>query len=184
MPLSYFKNIPYIAYDVAGTGEFRSAIDIFQRTRIKEFFQNGALVYVAYSVKDNETPEVIAHKYYGWIGFHWLVLFANNMFDPYYDWPLSQWNFEQTIIKRYTTLTTNGMEYAQRNVHHYEDQWGNVIDYQTYLNTPDSERSAITIHDYELAINEAKRNIKLIDKQYKDQVAQELQTLMQTNPLQ
>ena len=155
-----------------------------QRARIKEYFQNGALVYVAYSVKDGESPEVVAHKYYGWTGYHWLVMFANNIFDARYDWPLSYWNFEKTISKRYTTLTKDGMEYAKKTVHHYEDQWNNTIDYQTWLSTPDNERTAITIYDYESALNESKRDIRLVHKDHKEQIAQELQTLMQTNPLQ
>jgi len=52
-------------------------------------------------VKDGETPEIIAHKYYGDSKRHWIVMFSNYIIDPYFDFPLSQTNFENFVANKY-----------------------------------------------------------------------------------
>ena len=38
-----------------------------------------------YDVKDGETPEMIAHKYYDDVELHWTILVANDIVDYYED---------------------------------------------------------------------------------------------------
>lgn len=86
-------------------------------------------------MQDGDTPEMIAHKYYGDTKRHWMVMFSNKIVDPYFDFPLNQSNLEKNIIEKYGSI-----ENAQQLRHHVENQittttsfFGNVN--TTYANT-------------------------------------------------
>ena len=46
-------------------------------------------------------PEDIAYYYYGSTDYTWLIYLANNIVDPYHQWPLSQENFNKYLIEKY-----------------------------------------------------------------------------------
>jgi Base plate wedge protein 53 len=184
MAKAYFAKFPFIGYSIDSTGEIRAATDILQRDKVRDSLENDSLIFYRYDVKDGETPEVIAAKFYGWSGYHWVVLLVNNIINPYYDWPMSYPNLTETIRKKYAQPDRDGLEYAYSTIDHYEDSYGNVIDYTTYLTLPANMRSAVSIYDYENQLNENKRHIQLLDKSFLDQIDAELDKSMSTNILQ
>ena len=42
-----------------------------------------------------DTPEIIASKYYGDPEKHWIVLLANDIINPFFDFPLNYQEFEK-----------------------------------------------------------------------------------------
>ena len=50
---------------------------------LKDNVKENILGFDYYDVKDGETPEMIAHKYYGDVNLHWIVLIANDIIDYY-----------------------------------------------------------------------------------------------------
>jgi len=178
MAKQYFEKFPLTGVDVDGSGERRIAINILQRSKIREVFTNHYLIFYEYPIKDGERPEHIAHKLYGSSNYQWLVLFANDIVDPYHDWPLSYDDMILTMRKKYTTSSRDGLEFAYVTLHHYEDVHGNVIDETTFLSLPVAERAAINIYEWEMAQNEAKRTIRLLDKKFVDQIDAELDAIM------
>lgn len=176
--IQFFAKIPTIGYDIDGSGEKRMAVNILQRIKIRDLLKEKWLIYYEYDVKDGETPEMIAHKLYGDTQYHWLVLLANDIVDPYHDWPLSYDNFIETIRKKYTTPQRDGLEVAHQTIHHYEDLKGAWIDETNYMQLPDVERRKVTIYQWEQEENERKRRIRLIDPVYLSQVDLEADAIM------
>lgn len=207
--MAYFENFPLIGYDLVGQRpfKFKAVTDIFLRTKILENVQNNIYVYYSYDVQDVDTPEILASKYYNDPNKHWIILFANNIVDPFYDWPLSDQNFVAYIKSKYTTISN-----AQTTYHHYEKvitktesftQTVTVnrytVDYDTYLSLPaiaeyqtinlkdgntvqiETSRNAVTNYDYENELNESKRKIKIIDKFYVPQIEKEFLNLVTFN---
>lgn len=82
-------------------GNKETVTDIFFRVAfIKESLKKfGAYYY--YNIQDNDTPESIANKVYGDPGAHWMILYANDMYDPQFDWPLSYDAFNSYIAQKY-----------------------------------------------------------------------------------
>jgi len=62
--------------------------NITSRFNFEEKFKINTEVSYEYDVKDSDTPEIIASKYYGDPERHWIVLLFNNMVDPQFDWPM------------------------------------------------------------------------------------------------
>jgi hypothetical protein len=64
-------------------------------------------------------------------------------------------------------------------IHHYEDTLNNiVIDRETYIALPASQRRIVSNLTYEQELNEEKRNIRLLKKEYVPKVVKELELLM------
>lgn len=88
---------------------------LFRVGIIKEVMENNIDAYYLYNVKDSDRPETLAERVYGDPEAHWIILYANNIYDPYYDWPMDPKTFEKYITKKYGSLT-----WAKTNYHHYE----------------------------------------------------------------
>jgi hypothetical protein len=180
MALKFFEKFPFIGYSIDSTGQVQSAVSILERAKLRNTLEKNGLIFYQYDVKDGETPEMIAAKLYGWSGYHWIVLFANNIIDPYYDWPMSYINLMATIRKKYGTPERDGLEYAYSTTKQYEDSNGNVIDLASYTMLPANMRSAVSVFDWENNQNEAKRHIQLLDKTFVDQIDAELDSILNT----
>ena len=155
----YFNNLPTIEY---GT---KVARNLITRPKIKEFILGNPNVIYDYVIKDGERPDIIANAYYGDSNFVWLIFLANNIVDPYYDWPLTQEQFKDFIIDKYGSVET-----AKSTIKHYKHKTkGTIITKETYdlnatmLKIVASDYQSVDVYKFEDEANEAKRSIKLID---------------------
>lgn len=178
MVKTFFEKIPVIGYDINGSGEKRLACNILQRIKIRDLLKNSWLIFYEYDIRDGDTPEILADKLYGNSQYHWVILLANDIIDPYYDWPMSYEKFHANIEKKYGTVTVSGERFSKQAIHHYEDAYGNVIDLTHFQSLPDSERKQVSVYDWELATNESKRRIRLLDEKYIDQIDIEADKIM------
>lgn len=115
--MKFFDLFPRTAYDAKNGlySNLDNVTNIFFRLRIlREVLSNNASYY-EYIVKNTDTPEILAFNVYGDAQAHWVILMANEILDPQYDWPLNERNFKKYIIKKYGSVET-----AQTTWHHYE----------------------------------------------------------------
>ena len=63
--MSYFKKFPKIVYDVQTSGQFVLMTNLTRRVRFRDFVKNNQVAFDFYDVKAGETPEYIAHEFYG-----------------------------------------------------------------------------------------------------------------------
>ena len=116
-----------------------------------------------YEVQQGEQPDHVAYNYYEDPKLTWLVLLPNNIIDPYFQWPLSVYDFDQWIKKKYGTIAT-----AQATTIHCEHKTKNITvsaDSLTVSNgVSSSDYDAIDAYTYWDRINDNRRFIKLIHK--------------------
>lgn len=219
--MPFFDNFPRIRYDI--TQNQYSNYDIitnimFRFSIIQNVLQNISAYYL-YRIKSEDRPEILAEKIYGNPEAYWIILYANNMIDPHYDWPMDERVFINYITNKYGS-TAN----AQSTYHHYEkviertesfsgtvtekrievnqanltinlasslantpyDHYGNLPETQE-VNTYDLgsrtvteiiKRDRITNYDWELNENEKRREIKIIKKEYYNQIMEEYENLL------
>jgi hypothetical protein len=174
MPSTYFQKFPKIAYDVTGTGNNLIVVtDIIHRAKFLDVVRANTILLYDYVVQDRETPDIIASKLYGSSIYHWVVLFANDIFCIWTDWPL---HYDEFIA--YLTKVYGSPETSMTTVHHYEDKYGAWIDYDSYLATLSDGSVQLFAYDYENNLNEAKKFITLLDPQYLFRVESELEALL------
>jgi hypothetical protein len=64
-------------------------IDITKNVRFLKDILDSITLYEEYSIEDGDTPEIIAHKIYGNVSLHWLIMLANLKFNLWNDFPLT-----------------------------------------------------------------------------------------------
>lgn len=116
----FFGNFPLIDYDInnilqSTAGSHETITDVFFRVGFIKQIINNLSAYYVYEVQDGDTPEILAERFYGDKGAGWVILYANEMYDPQFDWALPYDAFNAMIIDRYGSL-----ENAQTTVHHSE----------------------------------------------------------------
>lgn len=164
--MDYFKYFPTVEYSTD------TATNICVRAKIQDIILNNLAFYYPYVVLEGDRPDTLAFKYYGNANLAWIILYANQIFDPFYDWVLSYDDFERYIISKYGNNTT-----VKTETHHYENLKGQTIDEETFLSLPSNEREEVSVYDYEYDLNEAKRTIILIDKKFSGKMVQELKAI-------
>ena len=95
----YFANYPVITY------LDKQVRDISRRSKVREDVLRDPYIFLPYTIREGEKPETIAQLYYGSVDDTWLVLFANNITDPYYEWPMDDEEFNDYFIDKYTQLS-------------------------------------------------------------------------------
>ena len=159
--MSYFEKFPKIYYDANADGKYKVMTDIISRVKLVDSVKQNIINFDYYNVKDGETPEMIAHKYYDDPELHWTILVVNDIIDYYTEWPMSVQKFEEFVKDKYEN---------PQGIHHYEisQTSGNtelVID--VGMNTTDyPSATAISNYTYEDRLQEQRRQIRLIQPQY------------------
>jgi hypothetical protein len=94
--MKYFENFPLIEY------EGRKVRDISRRASFIKALSNNPYVYYPYTVSEGERAESVAQFYYGSVDYVWLVYMANNIIDPYHEWPMDPQTFNEFLVEKYT----------------------------------------------------------------------------------
>jgi len=147
----YFSKFPQITYTLDGGDTGFIVTDFFRRVIAQNQDLTTAFSYDEYDIVDGETPEIVAHKVYSNAELHWVVLIANNIIDPRYDWPMPVQVLQNFVTNKYGVGN-------ELDIHHYENSDGDVV-HVSYTAGP---KTAVTNYEYEESLNEQKRRIKLL----------------------
>lgn len=114
--MRYFSNFKSIEYSLDNENrEFKLIKNPLIRLKLIREVLDNANIYYNYEMKGSDTFEIIAHKLYNDPNRYWMIAFANEVVDPYFDAPLNFKSFDDFIIKKYGSI-----EAAQTTLHHYE----------------------------------------------------------------
>ena len=174
----YFSQFPTIFYDAVGKTGPKIVTHLLKRVAVNSKARATTAVYDTYDVRNGETPEMIAHKYYGDAEYHWVILMVNNITDRYHQWPMNTRQFLAHLAERYDNVDA---------VHHYEinqvsgdtsvkinigitniDIDGNTI----------ADATLITNREYEEEKQDVLRKIRLLDPEYLEQFVEEFERLV------
>jgi len=127
----YLDSFPRIDYSISEDKNVTENVtNIFKRYAMLRDVLSNSGSYVLYEVEDSDTPEILAEKVYKDAGAGWMILYANKIMDPQFDWPLSDINFKKYIIEKYGSVAA-----AQTSYHHYEKIVETRVGDQTYTRT-------------------------------------------------
>ncbi len=142
-------------------------------------------VFYPYRIRDRQRADYVAYKYYGDPNYTWLVYLSNNIIDPYYQWPLSDPDFNKTIqVSRGMSLNE-----TKTTIDHYvfQGEEGNTAEEiarvtwkmstETFDIMTTEDRVGwvpVYVYDVEYDLNEAKREIRLLSNKYLNQISSEL----------
>ena len=190
--------------------------NIIARFAFEKSLKENSSAFYKYTIKDSDTPEIIAHKFYDHSERHWIVLLFNDIIDPQYDWPLQSDTLIDYVNTKYSTVeyanTANtlvtGLSWAQ-NISHVQAYYKIItrtsadgtdivekitVDANTYANiaatsisytlnnassiTQTVSKTTQTYYDYEVELNEAKREINLLKSEFVPEIEKEFRRVI------
>lgn len=151
----FFKAMPKITYKV----DEKTIVtkDIFRRVGLDRQI-NNRLALESHYVKNGETPDIISNNVYGSSKYHWTILVVNDIVDTYEEWPKRDEELLDFVESKYGTGNANF-------THHYRliANKDITVDYDP---SKISEIEPVTNYNYELDINQSKRQIFLLKTEY------------------
>jgi hypothetical protein len=155
--MSIFNNYPKVNYKIDDY-DFLTAIDITNNFKIRNIFKTyRGISYEPYVIQDGERPDLVSQKLYGTPNFDWIILFVNDIYSIYDEWPRDREALKTYIIEKYGSLST-----AQSTIKFYYDVNKNIIDLTTYNSLAPSQRSLENAYEYEIRLNTQKSIIKTV----------------------
>jgi len=166
----YFNDFPTIDYDCTGDGITEKIQDITTRVAVRKWIREIGPLFSKYDVSDGETPEMVAATVYGNVNNHWVVLIFNEITNTYYGWPLSRRKFDAFVNNKYANPNAT---------HHYEitQSSGNQAKKIKVMSTV-TGATAVTNIEYEQAIQDNKKQIRLLKPTYLGQFKAEFLELL------
>lgn len=166
--MPYFKYMGNVWYTMPdGTTLLMNDLTAF--ADITAEWKRDARVQIPYQIKDGELPHMISQRLYDSVEYWWTILLMNDIYDFDNQWPRSDEQLSEYIALKYpNNLPTD--------VHHYVNSNGLIADLlslRIQLGTTDNNvvidqanLEVVSIQDFEMGLNEEKRNIILIDPDY------------------
>jgi hypothetical protein len=188
--MSYFKTIPSIYYPFDIKGEINLGIikDIALNVRVKKEVLDNVVLFDEYFIANGDRPEVISQKLYGSSQYHWVIMLVNLRFDYLNDFPLREDVLNKNTYLKYRVNPEDVIEIVLDTQIRiggdllYWDENGNPTD-PTYWDNetstwlPKPFITPVTHEMYETAINDAKKNIRVINPRLISQVVEEIDNL-------
>jgi len=178
--MSYFKKFPTMIYDMKNDDNYKLLPDILRRVKQRNAIKSGQFIFDTYDVVDGEKPEDIAYKWFGDAELHWVILMTNNVTDRYYQWPMTQPQFQAFLEDKYSNPD---------GIHHYEipRDSGRVTsngptDYShlVEVNSDTPNASIISNREYEERIQDNNRSIRLLNQEFLSDFLEEFDKLIQS----
>ena len=197
---NYFKQLPDFDYvsrlPDAKISDYITVKNLFKRGELAtDIFQNLAF-FTKYEIVGNDRPDNVAYDTYGDPEFDWVVLLSNNIINIQSEWPMTHNDFNRFLLEKYGTYD------KINDTHHYQtkevkNQGGAVVvpaelevesDYSVtyydwYLSKEVTKLSSeiveeVTNYDYEIKIENKKRDIFLLKPAYLPVVQDDLTEMM------
>lgn len=112
MAETYFKNFNTITY------ANNRAVDLTERVVVLNNVEKNPYLYYPTDITSGVRPDQIANFAYKDPYSSWLLYLSNDIVDPYYEWYLSDRQFNEYIAKKYGSV-----EIAQQKIAGYVNNW-------------------------------------------------------------
>lgn len=194
---NYFRRLPDLEYvsrlKDSRISDYLVVKNLFKKGILREDIYQNIATFEKYKIIGDERPDNVAKKIYDNSELDWLVLVSNNIININSEWPMRQIDFDEHLISKYGTY-----ENLHGGIHHYESKEivdnGVVIlpeglwvdekyefEFTNSLGEVIKRRPgvAITNYNYELSLEDAKRNINVLKPKYVNLVIDDLRGIME-----
>ena len=195
--MSYFRELPDLNYQspLSTKTSSRSYVrvkNLFRRVKLRDDLQDVFTIFYKYQIPEGARPDTIAEEIYGSADLDWIVLLTAGIINLRNEWPLDNRHLYRFVESKYGLATVN-------NIHHYEtkevkDSNGRVIlpagkkvDSTFSMVNPDSANKVnitpnpvigVTNWEYETILNEEKRSIFLLRRDYLQMYLNDMREIM------
>ena len=146
--MKYFESFPALRYTFdKNTENIQAVTNIFARNSFLKDIKDNINISYEYSIRDSDTPEIIAFKEYGDAYRSWIILLFNNIINPNYDWPMKSDALNNYIVNKYNQT----LDEAMTTINHYEKVITKTQIYQGSIINQTVEKTLAGEYDFNFA---------------------------------
>ena len=194
--MSYFKELPNLEYPSFLSGK-NSSLDyievknIFRRIKLRDDLQSAFTLFDKYEIPMGYNPDMVADEVYGSAELDWVVLITAGIINVRNEWPLSDSDIYDFALDKYGGNINGTRFYETKEIKNSEGRIilpkGKVVDsdfvFTYYDNGRQSVsgtdvRTGISNYEYEVSINEDKKDIHLLKLGHLQQFLNDMRDIM------
>lgn len=196
---NYFKQLPDLLYLDRENKEIRTyakAKNLFRRIKLRTISTDQLANFQFYNIIGGERPDQVAFKFYDDPSLDWVILLTNNIINVQTEWPMDSKSFEKYLEEKYGDTLDDVLYYESQEVRNTSGEIllerGVRIPYDysfTYFDIGSNQYETVNniaypITNYlsEVRDQNEKRAIKILRKEFIDEVQKELDELIQYKP--
>ena len=144
----YFTYFPQMLYDAVQDGTTSPVLvtNILRRVKVKDSIKDDVALFDKYRVKAGESPEMVSMRFYGTVDYYWVVLLMNDIKDRFYEWPLSEQDFESFVKEKYAVPgATRHFEISQSSGKTSSIDYSHLVE----VNSTTPGATAVSFYEYE-----------------------------------
>ena len=197
---NYFRRLPDFEYvsrlPDARIGDYIRVKNLFKKGKIREDIFENLAFFTKYKIVGDDRPDNVAFEVYEDSSLDWLVLTCNNVLNIQSEWPLPQQQFDNYVLDKYGDYNT-----LYNGIHHYEtveeknsqgvtivpagfqvNSTYSISYYDYFIDSQVTKNNLvvpITNYEYEEKLENNKRNIFLLKKDYIGIILNDMEGIME-----
>ena len=191
--MGYFRELPNLRYpsflpEKTSSLDYVEVKNIFRRAKLRDDLQNNFTVFDKYEVPMGARPDTVAEDLYGSAQFDWVVLTVAGILNVRNEWPLSDKDIYDYSFDKYGESLNSVRFFETKEIKDTSGRLvlpkGKVVDSNFTIPKPGEPTATlnpvtgISNYEYEVRLNEEKRNIFVLREEYLQEFLSDMRDLM------
>ena len=191
--MGYFRELPNLFYksfltDKKSSLDYIEVKNLFRRVKLRDDLHNVLTIFDKYQIPQGSRPELVAEEFYGDRELDWVVCMTAGIINVRQDWPLSDKELWYYAENKYGNDLNNVRHYETTEVKDENKRLilpkGKVVDSTFTIPKPGTDTATlnpvvgISNYEYEVELNENKRGIYVLCRDYLQQFLNDMRTIM------
>ena len=194
--MGYFRELPDLRYpsflpEKTSSLDYVEVKNIFRRAKLRDDLQNNFTIFDKYEIPMGARPDTVAENLYGSSQFDWVVLTVAGILNVRNEWPLSERDIYDYSFDKYGESLNSVKFFETKEVKDVNGKLvlpkGKVVDSNFTIPKPDEPTATlnpvtgISNYEYEVRLNEEKRNIFVLREEYLQEFLNDMRQMMTYN---
>ena len=191
--MGYFRELPNILYP-SFLPEKTSSLDyilvknVFRRVKLRDDLYKNFVIFQKYEIPEGARPDTVAEDLYGSSSLDWVVITVAGILNVRNEWPLSNRDLYNYVNDKYGNSLNSTRFFETTEVKDSSGRLilpkGKVVDSGFTIPNPTNPSATlnpvvgISNFIYETRINEEKRNINILRKEYLNEFIDDMKSIM------
>ena len=191
--MTYFRELPNLNYqsflkERNNSTDFIQVKNIFRRAKLRDDLSYIFTSLIRYYIRDGFRPDTVAEEIYGDAGLDWVIITSANIINIRDQWPLDSREMYNYASNKYGNDLNQIRHYVATEVKDSNGRLvfpkGKVVDEGFTIPDPASSTATInpvagvTNYEYETSLNDAKKEIYILDPKYLGMFLKDMRTIM------
>ena len=191
--MGYFRELPDLRYpsflpEKTSSLDYVEVKNIFRRAKLRDDLQNNFTIFDKYEIPMGARPDTVAEDLYGSAQFDWVILTVAGILNVRNEWPLSDKDIYYYSFDKYGESLNSVRFFETNEVKDTNGRLilpkGKVVDSNFTIPKPGEPTATlnpvtgISNYEYEVRLNEEKRNIFVLREEYLQEFLSDMRDLM------